>query len=142
ELVDDARRAKALQLLSRLNQARTFVLNRNAHFDLEEEDTLSAEVGAAIEVMKDLTAFLTGQSWKKSNFQNGRALTAAEQMSAQLSAARALAEKGAKHQSQRAMAAAHGFFWQIYGAKIGVLLVLGADITPAAIWKAADEQGR
>jgi hypothetical protein len=29
------------------------------HFDLEEEDTLSAEVGAAIEVMKDLTAFLT-----------------------------------------------------------------------------------
>jgi hypothetical protein len=40
------------------------------------------------------------------------------------------------------MVAAHCFFLQIYGEKIGVLLLLGVDITPVTIWKAADEQGR
>jgi HEPN domain-containing protein len=140
EVVDDTRRPKALELLARLEQARAFVLNRNAHFDVEEEDTLSAEVGTALEVVEDLTAFLAEQSWAGETFHSGRKLTALEQMNAQLAAARALAAKGAKRQCQAAMKLGHGFFWQAYGATLGVLLPLGVEIAASAIWKAADEQ--
>jgi HEPN domain-containing protein len=119
ELVDNARRAQALQLLSRLEQARAFVLNRNAHFDLEEEDTLSAEVGTAIEVMKDLTTFLTAQSWKKANFESGRTLTSLEQMNAEISAARKAAAKGAINQARLSLANAHNAFWRVFGLKLG-----------------------
>lgn len=141
ELADDARRAMALRLLSRLEQARAFVLNRNAHFDIEEEDTLSVEVGAALETVKDLARFLLGQSWTGSNFHSGRNLTALEQMSANIAAARELAAKGTKRTCQDALSVAHGFFWEVYGAKLKIMVPLGAGSKTNEIWKAAHDQG-
>ena len=140
ELVDDARRARALELLAQLEQARAFVLNRNAHFDVEEEDTLSAEVGAAIEVVKGLKMFLSEQAWENANFHSGRKLTALEQMNAHLASARDLVMKGAKCQCRGEMRSAHDLFWQAYGEKLGVLVPLGVKITAAVIWSAAQVQ--
>ena len=142
EIRDLARRTQALSLLAHLKQARDFVLNRNAHFDVEEEDALSAEVGMAIKIVQDFTTFLGEQSWDGVNFQSGHAPALLEQMNVQLSTARELAAKGAKRQCQQAMAIAHGFFWQFYGARIGVLLPPGAQVVAAAMWKAADQQSK
>lgn len=142
ELIDDAKRSKALELFGRLEHARSFVLNQNAHFDVEEEDTLSGEVGAAITVVKELTAFLDEQSWDKVNFQSGRNISTTEQMNTQITCARALVAKGAKRQCQDAIKAAYSFFCQEYGKKLGVLMPIGADNTAPSIWKAAEEQAK
>jgi hypothetical protein len=142
ELVDDGRRQKALELLARLEHARGFVLNRNAHFDVEEEDTLSAEVGAAVEVVKELGAFCRAQSWEKAKFQTGRGINPLEQMRAQIAAARQMLAKGARRQCQDSMRSAHGCFWKVYGNKLGVLVPIETDITASVIWKAAEEQNK
>ena len=52
ELVDEKRRQAALLLVARLREAQAFVLNRNSHFDVEEEDTLSVEVKSAIQTLQ------------------------------------------------------------------------------------------
>lgn len=140
ELVDDGRRTKALELFAGLEQARSFVLNQNAHFDVDEEDTLSGEVKAAIDVVKELKIFINEQSWDKANFQSGRNITLLEQMNAQLACARGLVAKAANRQCQNALKDAHSFFWQEYGKKLGVLMPIAAEISAPAIWKAADEQ--
>lgn len=142
ELVDEGRRGKALEILARLEPARAFVLNRNAHFDVEEEDTLSAEVGAAIEVVKDLKTFLHEQSWKHANFKTGATPSALQEMKAQLAAARQLEGEGAITSCQQALRTAHRFFWEAYGRKLGVLLPIGTEVTPAAVWKQAEEQSK
>lgn len=142
ELVDDTRRAKALLLLGRLKQAREFVLNRNAHFDVDEEDALSGEVGSAIETVKELLVFLDEQKWENELFHSGRAMIAAEQMKANLAAARELAAKPAPRQCQAALGVAFGWFWREYGMKISVMLPLGIEPTAAKIWEAAKEQSK
>lgn len=142
EIVDTARRGRALELLARLKQARDFVLNRNAHFDVEEEDTLSAEVCSAIATVRDLTTFLGEQVWDGAKFHSGRAPVLLEQLNAQLLTARLLVMNGAKRQCQEALGIAHNIFWQIYGGSLGVLLPPGAQVMASAMWKAADEQGK
>jgi hypothetical protein len=142
ELVDETRRGKALELFAQLEQGRSFVLNRNAHFDVEEEDTLSGEVGVAIEVVKQLTEFLNQQAWEKANFHSGRTSGPFEQMNAYLAAARALAAKGAQRQCRDAMEKAHDFFWYAYGKKLGVLVPIGAELTRSSIRKALEEQAK
>jgi hypothetical protein len=107
---------------------------------VEEEDTLSAEVGAAIEVVKDLTTFLQEQSWKHANFKSGATPSALQEMQAQLAAARQLEEQRAIAWCQQALRSAHRFFWEVYGKKLGVLLPIGTEVTPAAVWKHAEEQ--
>lgn len=142
ELVDDSRRASALEILARLEPARAFVFNRNAHFEVEEEDTLSAEVGAAIEVVQDLTQFLQQQSWKHSNFKTGYKPSSLQEIRAQLAAARHFETEGALAQCQEALRSAHRLFWEEYGKKLGVLLPIGTEVTPSTAWKAAEEQGK
>lgn len=142
ELIDDGRRTKALELFARLEQARSFVLNQNAHFDVDEEDTLSGEVKAAIDAVKELNIFINEQSWDKANFQSGRNITPLEQMNAQLACARELVARAANRQCQNALKDAHSFFWQEYGKKLGVLMPIAAEISAPAIWKAADEQAK
>jgi hypothetical protein len=71
ELVDNTRRQTALQIFAQLEQARTFVLNRNAHFDIEEEDTLSAEVGAAITAVEDFATFWLNNSGHQNTLGQG-----------------------------------------------------------------------
>jgi HEPN domain-containing protein len=142
EIVDDERRTRALRLLTRLDHARTFVLNRNAHFDVEEEDILSAEVDTAIDVVSDLRTFFNEQAWDRKNFHSGRKLTPLEQMNAQLATARALVTKGAIGSCQAAMKLAHHFFWQVFGSKLDVLLPPGVEPKASAVWKASEEQGK
>ena len=142
EIVDETRRAKALELAARLEQAREFVLNRNAHFDVEEEDTLSGEVSAAIEAVQRLADFLAAQPWENAGFQTGRKLSPAENLSAQLAASRAAASQGALRQCRAAMSDAHNAFWKVYGARMGALQPIGAELAAAAIWKLAREQNR
>jgi energy-coupling factor transporter ATP-binding protein EcfA2 len=142
ELTDDARRTKALEIFGRLNQAREFVLNRNAHFEVEDEDTLSAEVGAAIEVVKDMSDFLKSQEWAKPNFRSGRKLASREQFISQISAARQLAAQGAIPECLDALKIAHHFFWLTFGEEQGVLVPIGAEISTPMIWKAANEQAK
>lgn len=142
ELADAARRRKALELIARLVQARQFVLNRNAHFDADDEDTLSGEVGAAIETVKAFKAFLSDQSWENVNFQTRLTLSPLEQMNAQIAAARTLAAKPAPRQCQQAMHQAHELFWLLYGTKLGVELPLGVEPTAPIIWRAARTTGK
>ena len=142
ELLDDGRRATALELIARLEQAREFVLNRNAHFEVEDEDTLSGEVGAAIGIVDELTQFFRAQSWANECFQSGRVVPPLEQMNAHLTAARKAAAQKANKQCRLALSRAHGFFWIVFGEKIGVLLPLGSAMTPASIWPQAVSQGK
>ena len=140
EIVDERRRAQALQLIALLEQAREFVLNRNAHFDVEEEDTLSGEVGAALETVSALTLFLKEQPWQNEYFQSGRQASAVEQMNSHLVAARQLAMKKAARQCQDALKVAFTWFLREYGSKLGVRLPIGVEPSGAAIWKAAKEE--
>lgn len=138
EIVDTTRRGRALVLLARLEQARAFVLNRNAHFDVEEEDALSGEVGTALETVGEFIAFLNEQEWKNELFHTGQILTPLEQMTAELAAARAAVATNAYNSGRKAMHCAHGWFWQIYGAKLGVMFPLGKIPTDAEIFTAAE----
>jgi hypothetical protein len=142
EIVDDGRRTTALILIAKIEQAREFVLNRNAHFDVDEEDTLSGEVGAAIDAVKDLFDFLEAQPWANEDFHSGRTISPVEQMNAALKAARELAAKLAKRQCQNSLKSAFYSFWFIYGKQIEVLLPIGSTPTSSGIWQAAKTQGK
>jgi len=140
EIVNASRRAQALVLLARLEQARAFVLNRNAHFDVDEEDTLSGEVGTALETVGKFIAFLNEQKWENEHFKTGQSPALLERMTAELAAARDLALKSATRQCQIPLKQAHEWFWQIYGAKLGVTLPLGTAPTASKILDAAEKQ--
>lgn len=140
EIVDDNRRTQALQLIARLEQAREFVLNRNAHFDVEEEDTLSGEVGAALDTVNALKLFFAGQPWAKENFLTGRQLSALEEMQAHIAAAHQAVAAGAFKQCRGLTSQAFFLCWLVFGAKIGVLVPLGAKISAHNLWVEAAKQ--
>ena len=142
ELVDEVRRKTALRLLARLREAKMFVLNRNAHFDVEDEDVLSADVGAAIAVVKDFDDFLASQQWAKANFVSGRQLPAGERLTASIGAAREAASLGALKQAVGGIIEANDAFWEIYGSRLGVLFPVRAKPSAQEIWKAAKDQNR
>jgi energy-coupling factor transporter ATP-binding protein EcfA2 len=141
ELVDLARRKIALRLVALIREAKTFVLNRNAHFDVEEEDVLSGEVGAAIAAVKEFAEFLGSQHWAKANFVSGRRLTAEERLSASLAASRQAAALGALRQALGSLSEANEAFWEINGSRLRVLFPVGETPRAQDIWKAAKDQG-
>ena len=69
-------------------------------------------------------------------------MIAAEQMKANLAAARELAAKPAPRQCQAALGVAFGWFWREYGMKLGVMLTLGVEPTAAKICGPAKEQNK
>ena len=141
ELADEPRRKSALRLMAQVREAKTFVLNRNAHFDADDEDVLSGEVGAAIAAVKDFSEFLGSQDWGKFRFASGRLLPPAERLSADLSAARQAAARGAIKQALGALFNANEAFWHVYGSRLEVKFPVGARPSAPDIWKAAKEQG-
>jgi energy-coupling factor transporter ATP-binding protein EcfA2 len=141
QLSNHARRAGALQIVERLRQARAFVLNRKSHFDAEEEDTLSAEVGAAIQVVRDLEKLFKPDLWKHSNFNDGQALSPAERMRLELAEAREFVLFN-QHRDEaiKKMKVAHELAWEIYGSREKVCLPIGEQLTAKVIWDAASAQ--
>lgn len=141
QLSDDTQRDIALQIVDRLRQARAFVLNRKSHFDAEEEDTLSGEVGAAIQVVRDLEDFFKPHLWKSTNFKDGRVLSVAERMRLELAEARKLATFD-QHRGEaiERMKVAHELAWEIYGIREKVCLPIGDERSAKVIWDAASVQ--
>ena len=139
ELMDVARRTRGLELMNRLEHAKGFVLNPNAHFDVEEEDVLSVEVAAGLAVVKEFRAFLEEQSWKKDKFMAGQKLSAREEMKVKLSEARGRLAAGAIEDAKIALRDAHEYFWLVYGERLGVVVPINAKITASGIWKAAKQ---
>jgi hypothetical protein len=123
-----------------LEIAREYVLNRNAHFDVEEEDTLSAEVAAG--VVRRFVAFLKEQDWQNSNFVSGRKLSSQERMAADITVARDLAARGAPRQCQLALRRAYDNFWIGYGKRIGALVPIGIELNAPNISSTAERQNR
>ncbi len=142
ELSDEARRRESLQLIARVRQARAFVLNKKSHFDIEEEDTLTAEVGAAIQIVKDFSKFLSEQSWKHGNFKHGKASSADEQMMIELAEARKLAEFKQHFEAVKKLALAHHLAWESYGKRNKICLPIGDTYTAKSIWDAALAQSK
>ncbi len=142
ELLDDSRRAMSLRLLQRLEIAREYVLNRNAHFDVEEEDTLSAEVATGVDSVRRFVAFLKEQDWHNSNFVSGRKLSSQERMTADITVARDLAARGAPRQCQLALRRAYDNFWVVYGKRIGALVPIGMELNAPNISSTAEQQNR
>jgi hypothetical protein len=141
ELSDDTRRHTAQNLIARLRQARAFVLNRKSHFDVEEEDVLTAEVGAAIQTVKDFAAFLESQTWGKANFKDRNA-PAVERMAIELAEARKLAAFHQPDDAAKSLAAAHHLAWEAYGVREKVALPIGEPLAAKSIWDAALAQGK
>ena len=137
QLKDEASRQAATKLIARLREAQAFVLNRNSHFDVEEEDTLSGEVKAAIQTVKDLADFFEELSWKKGNFDDGQALPPAERMTIELAEARKLARFGSKEDAVKKMAAAHHLAWEAFGIREKVALPIGTLLDAKTIWNVA-----
>jgi energy-coupling factor transporter ATP-binding protein EcfA2 len=137
ELHAPASRQEAVKLIARLREAQAFVLNRNSHFDPEEEDPLSGEVKSAIQTVKDLTDFFEKLSWKKTSFKSGQILSATERMIIELAEARKLARFGPKHGAITALARAHHLAWEAYGLREKVALPIGEPLRAKAIWNAA-----
>ena len=142
ELLDDERRKIAVQLLARIRMAKGFVLNRNAHFDVEEEDTLSGEIVSAIATVKNFGDFLKSQHWAKSNFRGGQQLTPAERLTANIGAARDAVSRGGLKQALGSLGEANEAFWEIFGARLGVQFPVGTKPTTPDIWNAAKVQNR
>ena len=140
ELADAERRRTALRLLARVREAKTFVLNRNAHFDVEDEDVLSGEVGAAVAAVKEFGEFLATQQWARANFVSGRHLPPAERLSASLGAARAAVGLGSINQALGALNEANEAFWEAYGLRLGVLFPVGTNPRSQDVWNAAKTQ--
>lgn len=142
ELKDDARRGESLQLIARVRQARAFVLNKKSHFDIEEEDTLTAEVGASIQIVKDVDKFLSEQSWKHGQFKHGKTISADEQMIIELAEARKLAAFNQYSESFKKLALAHQFAWETYGKRNKICLPIGETLSAKIIWDAALAQSK
>ena len=115
-------------------------MNRNSHFDVEEEDTLSDEVKAAIQTVKDLADFFEKLSWSKSNFDDGQGPSPTEQVQAEL--AEALARFGPKEDAVTEMAAAHHLAWEAYGTRMQVALPIGLPLDAKTIWTASLAQAK
>jgi len=120
-----------------MREAQAFVLNRNSHFDVEEEDTLSGEVGAAIQTVSDLAVFFEKQSWKKGNFKDGQIPPASERMPAELAESRKLARFGPKEEAVKKLAVAHHLAWEAYGYRENVALPMRSSVNAESIWAAA-----
>lgn len=143
QLKDEPNRQTANKLIARLREAQAFVLNRNSHFDVEEEDTLSGEVKAAIQTVKDLADFFERPSlWKKSNFVDGQTPVAAECLAIELAEARKLVRFGPKEDAIKKMATAHHLAWEAFGLREKVALPIGTSLDAKAIWTAALAQGK
>jgi energy-coupling factor transporter ATP-binding protein EcfA2 len=140
ELKDDARRLQAAELLGRIREAREFVLNRKSHFDVEDEDTLSAEVGAALVAVADFGAFLAAQVWKRQKFKEGQTFSNREMYASELAEARELKQSGHSSEALKKMAVAHTLAWEEFGNRNKVLFPLGAPRTASAIWSEAVKQ--
>ena len=140
ELLDDARRRTALQLMARVHAAKSFVLNRNSHFDTEEEDALSGEIGSAISAVKEFGVFLESQHWAKSNFRGGQQLSPDERLAANIGAAREAVGQAGLKQALGALSDANEAFWEVHGSRLGVLFPVGAKPKTSDIWKAAQDQ--
>jgi HEPN domain-containing protein len=137
ELTDEKRYAIALKLVTRLREAQSFVLNQNSHFDVEEEDTLSGEVRAAIGVVKDLTDFFLTQSWKRSNFTDGKVLSAVERTGISLAESRKLVAFHQPAEAVKRLVDAHHAAWEAYGEREEVCLPIGNALDAKRIWEAA-----
>jgi AAA domain-containing protein len=141
QLWDDIQRDDALQIIERLRQARAFVLNRKSHFDAEEEDTLSGEVGAAIQVVRDLDNLFKPDLWEPTNFKDGRVFSASERLTLDLAEARKLAAFDQhRGEAMKRMKVAHVLAWEIYGTREKVCLPIGEEISAKVIWDAAAAQ--
>ena len=135
-------RQSATKLIARLREAQSFVLNRNSHFDVEEEDPLSGEVKAAIQTVRDLAKFFENLSWKKAGFDDCLTLTATEKLSVELAEARKVARFGPKENAVQQLSLAHHLAWEIYGTREQVALPLGSPINAKSIWTAALAQSK
>lgn len=142
QLKDEPSRQTANKLIARLREAQAFVLNRNSHFDLDEEETLSGEVKAAIQTVKNLGDFFEKLLWKKSNFVDGQTPPAAERMTAELAEARKLARFGSKGGAVKKMATAHHLGWEAFGIREKVALAIGTPLDAKTIWTAARSQAK
>jgi energy-coupling factor transporter ATP-binding protein EcfA2 len=140
QLKKEEDRKIAIALIGRLREAQAFVLNRNSHFDVEEEDPLSGEVRAAIQTVKDLTEFFEKLSWRRAAFDGGQTLTALERLRIDLAEARKLARFGPKEEAIRKLSAAHHSAWEYYGQKERVALPIGTPLNAKLIWTAALSQ--
>ncbi len=137
QLKQQAERQSAAKLIARLREGQAFVLNRNAHFDVEDEDTLSGEVKAAIQTVRDLANFFEKLSWKKGNFDDGLALPPTERMTIELAEARKLARFGPKEEGVKDLAVAHHLAWEVFGRREKVVLPIGTPLNAKTIWTAA-----
>lgn len=137
ELRDEGRRRSALKLVTRLREAQAFVLNQNSHFDVEEEDTLSAEVKAGIEVVRDLNEFLAKQPWKRANFKDGKSFSPTERLSIALAESRRLAAVHEPAAAMKKLVEAHELAWEAYGAQAKVCLPIGELLSAKIVWDAA-----
>jgi energy-coupling factor transporter ATP-binding protein EcfA2 len=137
QLKEDTARHTATKLIARLREAQSFVLNRNSHFDVEDEDTLSGEVKAAIQTVKDLADLFEKLSWKKGDFNQTVALSAADWMAVELAEARKLARFGPKEDAVKKLAASHNHAWEAFGIREKVSLPIGTSLNAKAIWTAA-----
>jgi hypothetical protein len=140
QLKKEDERKRAVALIGRLREAQAFVLNRNSHFDVEEEDPLSGEVKAAIQTVKDLSEFFEKLSWKKASFDEDQTLAAMERLVIDLAEARKLARFGPKEEAIKKLSAAHQSAWEVYGTREKVALPIGTALYAKAIWTAAFAQ--
>ena len=138
-IADAPRRANALDLLIRLERAKAFVLNPNAHFDVQEEDVLSVEVATGLQAVKEFIEFAEAYSWKK-NEGRGLMLSRRDELRFKIAEVRAKLVEREIADAQNAMKDAHSIFWQLYGAKLGVSLQMGVAVTPWTVWRAAEQQ--
>jgi hypothetical protein len=142
QLADGATRDNAIRLISQVREATAFVLNREAHFDLEDEDTLSAEVGEAIKTVSDLATFLADTLPRKQEFFGEIALRPADLAAIDLAEASKLAAHGMHVDSLKKLASAHTSAWEAFGARRGVSLPMGAQPSAAVVWSAARDQDK
>ena len=142
EFADAVKREHIKELFIRLERAKAFVLNPNAHFDVQEEDVLSVEVSAGLQAVKEFVQFADAQSWKKTEFQSGLVMSETDELRWKLSEARGRLLVGEIDHAQSLMKDAHTIFWLFYGRRLGVALPMGSDAKPWTIWKAAVAQGK
>jgi energy-coupling factor transporter ATP-binding protein EcfA2 len=139
KLRDKVQRETANRMIARLKEARAFVLNSKSHFDAEEEDTLSGEIAAAIQVVRDLEQLFTSDLWKKTtNFEEGEVFSLPERLRLTLAEARKLATFDQHRRvAMKRMEEAHELAWTIYGRRCKVSLPIDKKPSSRAIWDAA-----
>lgn len=142
EFREPSQRTRGTELMILLARAKAFVLNPNAHFDIEEEDVLSVEVETGLTTVREFIEFAESQSWKRSQFAPPLKISVRDEMRLKLSAARGHLLAGEIDKAQEMLRQAHRVFWDLYGSRIGVTLEMGTDVDPWKVWKAAIQQGK